>query len=237
MTDKPGARLEATPGPLAAIAIVVAVSALAFAIEVAVADHLPWGAEARGVGAVLFGAIAALWLTVRGGGSLADLGLTRPKRWWTVPFWVVGVFITFGTAQALVPQLLAPYFDLPPPDMSRYEFIRGNPTAAVSFALLLPLTAAIPEEIVYRGFLIPQFERLYGDGTAMTTLAVLTQAIIFGSIHFQWGLGGVVMTTIMGLIWGVAFVLCGRNLWVVILAHSAAHVALVAQLYSAPAPV
>jgi len=221
--------------PLAAITIVVAVSAAAFAGEVAVADHLPWGEEARGVVAVLLGAIMALWLTVRQDGSLADIGLTRPVRWWTVPFWVFGIFITFGIAQALVPQLLAPYFDLPPPDMSRYDFIRGNALAAVAFALLLPLTAAIPEEIVYRGFLIRQFERQYGNGPAAAAFAVLSQALIFGLVHFQWGLGGVVMTSIMGLIWGAAFLLCGRNLWVVIMAHSTAHVALVLQLYAAPA--
>ena len=152
--------------PLTAIVIVIAVSAAAFAGELAVADHLPWGAEARGVIAVLLGAITALWLTVRHGGSLADIGLTRPRRWWTVPFWVLGILVAFGTAQALVPQLLAPYFDLAPPDMSRYDFIRGNATAAITFVLLLPLTAAIPEEIVYRGFLVRQFERLYGNGPA-----------------------------------------------------------------------
>ncbi len=224
------------PRPLTAIAIVIVVSAVAFGGELAVADRLPWGEEARGVIAVMAGAITALWLTIRQAGSLAGLGMTRPRRWWTVPFWVFGILVVFGTAQALVPQLLAPYFDLPPPDMSRYDFIRGNAQAAVAMALLLPLTAAIPEEIVYRGFLIRQFERLYGEAPAAAVLAVVSQALIFGSVHFQWGLGGVVMTSVMGLIWGAAYLLCGRNLWIVILAHSAAHVALILGLYSAPAP-
>lgn len=222
--------------PLIAIAIVVAVSALAFAGELAVADVLPWGEEARGVIAVLSGAIAALWLTLRKGGSLANLGLVSPGRWWTVPFWVLGILVVFVAAQALVPQLLAPVFDVPAPNMSRYDFIRGNALAAVSMALLLPLTAAIPEELVYRGFLVHQFERLYGSTRGAAILAVLSQAVIFGLVHFQWGLGGIVMTSIMGLVWGVAFLLCGRNLWIVILAHSAAHIALILQLYSAPAP-
>lgn len=222
--------------PLNAIIIVVAVSAAAFAAEVAVADELPWGEEARGVAAVLLGAITALWLTVRKGGSLAALGLIRPRRWWTVPFWVLGIFIAFVVAQALVPQLIAPFFDLPAPDMSRYDFIRGDALAAVSMALLLPLTAAIPEELVYRGFLIHQFERLYGNLRTAPILAVLSQALIFGLVHFQWGLGGIVMTSIMGFVWGVAYLLCGRNLWIVIMAHSLAHIALILQLYSAPVP-
>lgn len=236
MTNRISGRRDKQLRPLTAIATVIAVSAVAFAAELAVADRLPWGEEARGIVAVLSGALAALWLTVRQTGSLADLGLTRPKRWWTAPFWVLGILVTFVTAQALVPQLIAPFFDLPPPDMSRYDFIRGNALAAVVMALLLPLTAAIPEEVVYRGFLIRQFTRLYGDGHTAAILAVFSQALIFGAVHFQWGVGGVFMTSIMGLVWGVAYLLCGRNLWIVIMAHSAAHIALVLQLYSSPAP-
>ncbi len=236
MTNRIATKRSRQPHPLTAIAIVIAVSGLAFAGELAVADRLPWGDEARGVVAVLLGAVAALWLTLRRGGTLANLGLVRPKRWWTVPFWVLGIFVTFVAAQALVPQIIAPVFDLPAPDMSRYDFIRGDVLAAVAMILLLPLTAAIPEEVVYRGFLMRQFTRLYGDGHTGKILAVLSQALVFGAVHFQWGLGGVVMTSIMGVVWGGAYLLCGRNLWIVIMAHSAAHIALVLQLYSLPAP-
>ena len=222
--------------PLVAIGIVVAVSAAAFVGELSAAEHLPWGEEARGVIAVLSGAVVAVWLTLRGGGSWADLGLVRPRRWWTVPGWILVILVAFIAAQAIVPQLIAPLFNLPEPDMSRYDFIRGNARAAFAMALLLPMTAAIPEEIVYRGFLMRQFERLYGSGFAHSLLAALSQAAIFGAVHFQWGLGGIVMTSIMGLVWGIAYLLCGRNLWIVIMAHSAAHIALVLQLYAAPAP-
>jgi membrane protease YdiL (CAAX protease family) len=220
--------------PLTDIALVIGVSAAAFAGELILAGYLPWGEEARGVLAVLAGAITAIWLTLKRGGSLADLGLTRPRRWWTVPFWALGILVAFVAAQALVPPLISQFFELPAPDMSRYDFVRGDAFAAISMALLLPLTAAVPEEIVYRGFLIRQFEGLYGGGAGAAALAVLSQAIIFGLVHFQWGLGGIVVASIMGLVWGIAFMLCGRNLWIVILAHSAAHIALVLQLYSQP---
>jgi hypothetical protein len=53
-------------------------------------------------------------------------------------------------------------------------------------------------------------------------------------VHFQWGLGGIFATSIMGAVWGFAYLLCGRNLWIVILAHSMAHLALVTQLYFSP---
>lgn len=216
------------------IVIVTGVSIGGFAVETALADHLPWGAEARGVVAVLAGAVAAVACTLRRHGRLGPLGLVRPRRWWTVPVWVVGIFATFVIAQGLLSLALQAVAELPEPDLSRYDFIRGNPSAALLMMLLLPLTAAIPEEILYRGFLLGRVEVLAGNGRWATAAAILGQALVFGSVHFQWGIGGVVFATVMGLVWGLAYVACGRNLWIVILAHSLAHVALVLQIYSSP---
>jgi len=214
------------------VLLVIAASAVAYVVELAAADFLPWGDEARGVIAVLVGAATAVGVTLYRGRPLSTLGFKRPQRWWTVPIWAIGILVVYVVAQALLPVLLAPRFDLPAPDLSRYDFIRGNLRSAVAMALILPITASIPEEIVYRGFLIERFTRLSGNGTHSAVVAVLAQAAVFGSVHFQWGLGGVVLTSIMGAVWGFAFLLCGRNLWIVIIAHSTAHVALVAQLYN-----
>ncbi len=219
---------------LADIAVVVVVSILAFRGELAVADHLPWGAEARGVMAVLAGAAAAVAMTLGRGGTLADIGLRRPHRWATVPVWAVGILVVFVVAQNFAPLIVAPFFDLPQPDMSRYDGVRGNLAAALALAVALPLTAAIPEEILYRGFLIERLATVFGSARGAAVLAVLAQALIFGSVHFQWGLGGILLTSIMGAVWGFAYLLCGRNLWVVIIAHSMAHIALVTQLYFSP---
>ena len=215
------------------ILIVVLVSGAAFALELLLADALPWGDEARGVLAVLLGAAASIGLTFYRGRSLADLGFRRPTRLWTLPLWAIGIMATFVIAQGAAAAILGALFDLPQPDMSRYDYVRGNPGAAVALALILPITAAVPEEIVYRGFLIERFTRLLGDSRRHVVMAAILQAIVFGSIHFQWGIGGVVFATIMGAVWGFGYLLCGQNLWTVILAHSTAHVALVVQLYSA----
>ena len=71
----------------------------------------------------------------------------------------------------------------------------------------------------------------WGRDRKGTILAVLVHALFFGSVHFGWGVGGVIVTTLMGVVWGTAYVLCGRNLWIVILAHTTGHLLLVAQLY------
>ena len=100
-------------------------------------------------------------------------------------------------------------------------------------ALALPLTASIPEEIIYRGFLIGRLSEIFGTNVGGAVMSVVVQALIFGAIHFQWGIGGMIVTFIMGIVWGIAYLLCDRNLWVVILAHSAGHILLVTQLYLA----
>jgi membrane protease YdiL (CAAX protease family) len=133
--------------------------------------------------------------------------------------------------QTLVPLLVSLFISVPEPDLTRYASISGDLGAAIALALILPLTASIPEEIIYRGFLIGRLSDIFSTTTGGAAMTVLVQAVIFGSIHFQWGIGGMIMTFCMGIVWGTAYLLCGRNLWVVILAHSAGHILFVTQLY------
>jgi membrane protease YdiL (CAAX protease family) len=215
------------------ILIVVAASAGAFALEswAVSAGLVDLGEEARGVSAVVVGALTALVVVRRRGGTWADLGFKRPARWATVPLWVFGILVAFVAGQNLVPLLLSLFIDLPAPDFSRYESIAGNLPAALAMALILPLTASIPEEIIYRGFLIGRLETIFGKTSAAPVLAVAVQSVIFALIHFSWGIGGILLAGVMGVIWGTAFLLCGRNLWIVIMAHSGGHILLVVGLY------
>jgi membrane protease YdiL (CAAX protease family) len=231
MSSAIGVNSNSRRNALADILLVAAASAVAYGAELALQEALPWGDEARGVLAVLVGAAFAVWVTLRRGRSTAELGFTRPKRWWLIPVWVVGILAAFIMAQIAAPLALSAFFEVPQPDFSRYDFIRGNLLSAIAMILVLPLTAAIPEEVLYRGFLIERLTCIVGKGKGGVLLAVLLQAIVFGSVHFEWGVGGILLASIMGAVWGFAFVLCGRNLWTVILAHSTAHVALVTQLY------
>jgi len=215
------------------IMIVVAVSALAFLLEdyVIVQGWITIGEEARGVTPVIGGALTAIAVVFARGGSLTDLGFRRPERWAMVPLQVIAILIAFIAAQILAPLLVSSFIPMPEPDWSRYDSISGNLSAAITLALLLPLTASIPEEIIYRGFLIGRLSALFGRNIGGISMTVLVQALTFGAVHFMWGTGGMMVAFMMGIIWGVAYIVCGRNLWVVILAHSAGHILFVIQLY------
>ncbi len=215
------------------IMIVVAVSGLAFLLE-DLANNRGWisvGVEARGVTAVLAGALTAVGVVLARGGTLADLGFRRPERWATVPFQVAGILVAFIAVQTLAPLLVSSFISVPELDLSRYDSISGNLGAAIAMALVLPLTASIPEEIIYRGFLIGRLSDIFGQDIRGASITVLVQALVFGAVHFQWGIGGMIVTVMMGIVWGTAYLLCGRNLWIVILAHSAGHILFVIQLY------
>lgn len=239
--DAPGAsaiRSASGPSPAALlidIVIVAAVSGLVFVLEdLAIArGWIPFATEIRGVFSVLAGAFAAVGVVLVRGGSLADLGFRRPTRWPMVPVQVTVILVAFIAMQTLAPMLISAFITVPEPDLSRYDAIAGNLSAAIAMALILPLTASIPEEIIYRGFLIGRLSDIFGRSRGGASMTVLVQALVFGAIHFQWGIGGMIMTVMMGIVWGAAYLLCGRNLWIVILAHSAGHILLVVQLYLA----
>jgi membrane protease YdiL (CAAX protease family) len=217
------------------ILIVLGISGIAYWVE-GLVDGDGWflfGAEARGIGAVIAGAVTAVVVVLLRGGTLVDLGFRRPRNWLLVPFQVVAIITAFIAMQTLAPMLAGTFVDLPEPDLSKYGSIAGDLGTAVTFALILPFTASIPEEIIYRGFLMARLSEIFGVSKTGAITTVLVQAIIFGSIHFEWGIGGIIVTFMMGLVWGTAYLLCARNLWVVIIAHSTAHTLGVLQGYLA----
>ena len=217
------------------ISVVFAISGLLFLLE-DFANAREWisiGAEARGATAVVGGSIVAVGVVFARGGSLLDLGFRRPEYWARVPFQVIGILAAFIAVQTLAPLLISSFITVPEPDMSRYASIAGNLGNAITMAIVLPLAAAIPEEIIYRGFLMGRLSEIFGNNLWGASMTVLVQGLIFSSVHFQWGLGGMMLTFIMGIVWGAAYLMSGRNLWIVILAHSAGHILLVVQLYLA----
>ncbi len=62
---------------------------------------------------------------------------------------------------------------------------------------------------------------------------VLISAVVFGFAHYGWGATGIVQTGFMGLALGVSYLVVGRNLWVMILAHAYMDTILMVQMFFA----
>jgi membrane protease YdiL (CAAX protease family) len=236
LVDESKPREMGTFAVLIDIAIVVVVSILALVLGDWLRSYgwLDFGEASRGFLAVIAGAIAAVVLTFARGGTFADLGFRRPKNWLTVPLWAIGIFVAYVVFQGVGVVVVSQFVEIPQPDLSRFEPYHGNLMAAVMLVLILPFTASIPEEIIYRGFLMGRLSNIFGTTTWGNVITIGIQSLAFGSIHFQWGVGGIVVTAIMGMVWGTAYILCGRNLWITIIAHSFGHLMMGLQLYLSP---
>lgn len=96
-------------------------------------------------------------------------------------------------------------------------FLPVTPSERRWFAALC-VTAGICEEILFRGFLFHAI-RLWPLQLGLTA-ALLMSSVIFGFNHLYQGLGGVVSTSIAGVLFGLLFLLTA-NLALAIVLHAA----------------
>jgi uncharacterized protein len=166
---------------------------------------------------VLF-VIGWISLRLRDGGWKA-VGLVRPKSWPRT--------VAIAVALAVALQLISEYVVVPlvmqwtgkPPDLSEFKPIVGNVKLALVALGIVWTFAAFGEEMVYRGYLLRRAADI-GGGTAIAYwvgLAYVT--VLFGFGHYYQGAAGVVDTAVTSALFGSAYLLSGRNLWVPILAH------------------
>ncbi len=116
-------------------------------------------------------------------------------------------------------------------DMSGYNYLQGNLPMLLGALLAVFIVSSFGEEVIYRGFLITRISEMGGNGKNWLKVAVLISAIIFGLVHFEWGLTGIVQTGFMGLALGISFILVKRNLLALVLAHAYLDAILMIQMY------
>lgn len=97
------------------------------------------------------------------------------------------------------------------------EFAKNLLVMDSAFEFILTLiavgaTAAIGEELMFRGILQPIFEKVFKNGH----VAVWITAFLFSAIHFQ--MQGFIPRMLLGAVLGYFF-LWSRNLWIPIFAH------------------
>lgn len=113
-----------------------------------------------------------------------------------------------------------------------YEFLRGNLPVLIGCLVAVYVVSSLGEEIIYRGFLITRIAELGGSGKAAVNGAVILSAVIFGLVHFSWGITGMIQTGCMGLALGIAYLVLKRDLNVLVLAHAYLDTILLVQLYA-----
>lgn len=154
------------------------------------------------------------------GETWKQLGLFRSVSAGSLAGWTVAIVGAAFISSFMIINPLSAAFDLPRPDFSRFDEMRGNP--ALLLVWLIPIawgSAAFGEEMLLRGFLMNRLAAIMGNGQGAWVAAAVGQALLFGLGHAYQGITGVITTMSIGLIMGIAFLLNGRNLWPLILAH------------------
>lgn len=168
--------------------------------------------------------VVAVWRMRARGVTWKELGLRKPDNF----------LKTLGVAGAILASVLASIIifeivkdQLPSsigPDtssesaVSKFGDLKGNFTLFFTIIIFIWLESML-EELLDRGFMMNWFERLFSRTTFATIFAVIIQAVIFGFRHSYDLSERSITVGLIGLIMGIAYVVFGRNLWPLIIAH------------------
>jgi membrane protease YdiL (CAAX protease family) len=104
--------------------------------------------------------------------------------------------------------------------LHKFGDLKGN---WILFFSILPIVwlESFLEEILDRGFLMNWIGKMLSSTIVATVAAVILQAVIFGFRHSYDLSERSITVGIIGLAMGTGYVLFGRNLWPLIVAHCA----------------
>lgn len=201
-------------------------------------DQIVW----RYAGPISLGitlAVLAMIMAWRGE-SRATLGLIRLKRWWSAPLIlpqaILGVIaiLAAGTGVAFAGDFLG-FWSLEGDQEgidARFGDIVGNLPVYLGWLALTWTSAAIGEEVFFRGYLINRIGRILPDARWGQVLSVMIPAFIFGMVHVYYqGIPGLIQTGLIGAALGTLYLVYKRNLWPLILAHGAVNTLSFTTLY------
>ena len=171
--------------------------------------------------------ITFVWMEMR---SPSSCGLQRRSLGQTLAWMALVVGIVVGLVDPLIQPLVDHLTDTKA-DYSGYGPLLGNLPAAMTLVAGAWLSAAIGEELVFRAFLMHQLHALFGEVPGRIYPASLMGGLVFGLMHANQGLSGIVVTGLVGALFGFAYLRSGRNLWSLVLAHGLIDTWGVATLY------
>lgn len=181
-----------------------------------------------------------IWLGLRlRGQNLKHFGLSlqfsERRKIFRAIFISFLVFLAAVAAFVLGSIIMANIIGIPESsDMSGYNYIQGNLPMLLLALVGSYIVSSFGEEVIYRGFLINRISELGSNSKRARWGAILFSSIIFGLIHFEWGVMGMVQTGFMGLALSISYIIVKRNLWITILAHAYMDTILFLQLYFVP---
>ncbi len=146
------------------------------------------------------------------------MGLGLPKSWVTTALIAIAAAVVQqAVGQFVVDPLTHPFMHYAA-GANPMEAMHGR-AGALRWLGIIWTYAAFGEEIGYRGYLLNRVAGLGGRSRAALCFGLLWSSAMFGCAHWYQGPAGVVSSAVSGLVFGAAYLLAGKNLWVAIGAH------------------
>jgi membrane protease YdiL (CAAX protease family) len=160
--------------------------------------------------------LAGTSLVVRHQGP-SSLGFCRPRRGHMVLVTAV-VAVGWSLFQLAVTLPLVDHLSGQRQDMGVFADVQGDPGLLIVLLLLSWTLGALVEEAAFRGFLLTRLRQVLGHGTAGLATAVVVSSVLFGVLHSEQGLVGVVAVALDGVVF-CALRLYFGTVWAPVLAH------------------
>ena len=99
------------------------------------------------------------------------------------------------------------------------EPLRGNLTNTLTWLVVIWVTAAFGEEIIFRGYFMRQFVKFFGESKISLALNILIFCGFFGYMHMQQGPTGQLVAATVGAIFFAIFYFRKYDLWFMVMIH------------------
>jgi len=105
------------------------------------------------------------------------------------------------------------------PDYTAFDIVKHDFSKFSMYLIFIWISAAIGEELLFRGFMFNQFNILFPEFSKKTLAIIILTSILFALPHLYQGLSGIILTFIFGLIFSVIYIKFNYNIWIIILLH------------------
>jgi membrane protease YdiL (CAAX protease family) len=163
--------------------------------------------------------------------SWREVGLRKPAGW---PLTILTAILVGIAYNALDVGVILPSLHRltgEPLDLSELEALKGNASVALLLLAASWLSAAFPEELLYRGYLLNRLSDFFGRHTAGWAVSAALVSVAFGFAHHAQGITGILDNVIAGLLFAGLYFASRGNLWLPILTHGIIDTTSVALLY------
>lgn len=166
----------------------------------------------------------------RRGESWAHLGFHKPRRWSVAIVQGAVIAVLVLSVMLGIELMLEGLFKTP--DDSFLDEVRGNLWLYLYFVAVVSwLAQGLGEELLFRGFIMTRLAQMFRLNRAAWGAAVLVQGVLFGLMHGYQGIAGMISAAGAGVVFGISYLMTGRNLLPCVIAHALCGTVLSSVLY------